>query len=419
MPSFGFRTKWGLVLLLFCATVLNYLDRQTLSVLAPSLQQEMELDNADLGWLFAIFYYLYTLSHFAVGLVLDRFNLRWCLAIAVIGWSVVTVVTGLATGFASLLVFRLLLGVAESANWPAALRILARTLPPEERALGNGIFTSGAAVGALIAPGMIFVLLAFLGWRPVFFILGFLGLLWAPIWLFFTRSPQLRGVWIGTLTEGGGTKGLLGVYRGFIRSRQFWWVLVVAVTVNPCFYYSVNWLPTYFVQVRGLVPGLNLGGILTIIYLSLDIGNIGGGASTLWLTGRNFSVEAARRIVFLSASGLVAACALVPFVTTTTSAVAALVAVNLGLGMWTSMYLTMAQEVSSRHVSTAAGTLSGFGSLAGAVAMWAVGRVTEQTGSFTIPMLSVSIALWLAAIAGWAASRRPDGDLLRETGKQE
>jgi ACS family hexuronate transporter-like MFS transporter len=405
--SLTFRTKATLVITLLLATILNYLDRQTISILAPTLQHQMGLNNEHLGWLFAIFYYSYTLFQFAVGPVLDRFNLRWCFATAVIAWSLAVGLTGLATGFASLLVFRFLLGVTEAANWPAGLRILVRTLPPEERTLGCGIFDGGAAVGALIAPVAIFALLGAFGWRSVFFCLGLLGLFWAPIWLFVTRSPELSPVWIGTQTEGGGAKGLLGVYRGFVRSRQFWWVLVVAVTVNPCFYFTVNWLPTYFVQARRLVPGTHLGGILTVIFLALDIGNIGGGACTLWLTRHNCSIETARRIVFLSATGLVGGCAAVPFVATAWGAVAALVAVNLGLGVWSSMYLTMAQEVSSANVSTAAGTLSGFGSLVGAFAMWAVGRLTNSAGDFTIPMVSVTVAIVLAAIAGWAASRQP------------
>jgi cyanate permease len=199
-----------------------------------------------------------------------------------------------------------------------------------------------------------------------------------------------------------------------VRSRQFWWVLVVAVTVNPCLYYSVNWLPTYFAQARGLPPGRHLGWVLTIIYLALDLGNLACGAVALWLTRRHCSVETARRIVFLPATALVGACVLVPFVGATSGAVAALVAVNFGLGVWVSMYLTMAQEVSSTHISTAAGTLSAFGSLVGALAMWAVGRVTQQTGSFTIPMVSVTVAIILAAIAGWAASR-PSTDRNRQT----
>src|SRR5438876_4039851 len=148
-------TKWRLCGLLFLATTLNYLDRQTMSILAPILQRDMHLDNEALGWLFAVFYYAYTLSHFAVGPILDRSHLRWAFGAAVLAWSTVSVMTGLATGFASLIIFRLLLGVMESANWPGAIRIVARALEPSERALGNGILTSGTSVGALLAPGVL------------------------------------------------------------------------------------------------------------------------------------------------------------------------------------------------------------------------------------------------------------------------
>jgi cyanate permease len=106
----------------------------------------------------------------------------------------------------------------------------------------------------------------------------------------------------------------------------------------------------------------------------------------------------------MTATGLVGLCAIVPFIARPWGAVAALVAVNMGLGIWNSMYLTMAQEVSSIHVSTAAGTLSGFGSLVGALTMWAVGNVTESIGGFTIPMIAVTVAITLAAVAGWAAT---------------
>ena len=155
--------KWGLCVFLFLATTLNYLDRQVMGILAPILQKEMRLGNEDLGWLFSVFYYSYTFSQFAVGLFLDRSNLRWTYGLAVITWSVVAALTGLASGFGVLLIFRLLLGVAESANWPGALRIVARALPPGERALGSGIFTSGTSIGALIAPGLVLGITSALG----------------------------------------------------------------------------------------------------------------------------------------------------------------------------------------------------------------------------------------------------------------
>jgi MFS transporter, ACS family, hexuronate transporter len=404
LKSLSFRIKAALVGTMLLSTILNYLDRQTISILAPTLQHRMGIDNEHLGWLFAVFYYSYTLFQFAVGPMLDRFNLRWCFAIAVTAWSLVSGFTGLAIGFTSLLAFRFLLGVTEAANWPAGVRVLERTLPPEERTLGCGIFESGAAIGALIAPAAVFALLAAFGWRSVFFCVGAIGLFWAPIWLFVTRKQELSQVWTSAPAEGGRFEGWLNVYRDFARSPRFWWVFMVSITVNPSFYFTMNWLPTYFVQARHLVPGAKLGGMLTFIYLALDVGNIGGGACTLWLT-RRYPIETARRIVFLTATALVTVCAFVPFVGTPWAAVAALVAVNVGLGVWSSMYLTLAQEVSSAHVSSAAGTLSAFGSLFGAFAMWAVGRVTNSAGDFTIPMMSVTIANWLAAVAGWASSR--------------
>jgi MFS transporter, ACS family, hexuronate transporter len=402
----SFRTKSALVTVLLLSTILNYLDRQTVSILAPTLQHQMNLDNAHLGWIFAIFYYSYTLFQFAVGPVLDRFNLRWCFALAVMAWSVVSGCTGLAIGFVSLLAFRFLLGVTEAANWPAGLRVLARTLPPEERTLGCGIFDSGAAVGALIAPAAIFALLAAFGWRSVFFCMGLLGFLWAPIWLLVTRGLELSHVWIPSRSGGSAIRELLSVYGEFIHSRNFWCVFIVSITVNPCFYFTVNWLPTYFVQSRHLVPGARLGVMLTFIFLALDVGNVSGGACTLVLTRWRVSVETARRIVFLTATALVGACAYVPFVATPWGAVVALVAVNMGLGVWSSMYLTMAQEVSPTHISSAAGTLSAFGSLVGALAMWAVGHVTSSASDFTIPMVGVTAAIVLAAIAGFAVSHR-------------
>jgi ACS family hexuronate transporter-like MFS transporter len=263
-------------------------------------------------------------------------------------------------------------------------------------------------LGALIAPAAIFALLAAFGWRAVFFCVGAVGLLWAPIWLFVTRKRELSQVWVPAPAEGGRFDGLLNVYRDFIRSPKFWCVFVVSITVNPSFYFTMNWLPTYFVQARHLVPGARLGGMLSLIYLALDIGNIGGGACTLWLARRH-SIDTARRIVFSAATGLVAVCAFVPFVATPWAAVAALVAVNMGLGTWNSMYLTLAQEVSSANVASAAGTLSAFGSLFGAFTMWAVGRITNSAADFTIPMMGVTFAILFAAIASWVSSWVPSG----------
>src|SRR5262245_2932924 len=187
--------RWRLCALLFLATTLNYLDRQTVSILAPTLQKELHLDNAALGWLFAVFYYAYTFAQVAVGPLLDRFHLRWAYGLAVVVWSAVAVATGFVTGFAGLVIFRFLLGIAEAGNWPGATRVVARTFEPSQRSLANGIFTSGTSAGALVAPALIFAITAALGWRSAFFLLGLGGGVWFLVWVFATRSPKLERVW--------------------------------------------------------------------------------------------------------------------------------------------------------------------------------------------------------------------------------
>ena len=397
--------KWQICIVLFLATTLNYLDRQTMSILAPALQKELHLDNEALGWLFAVFYYAYTFSQMAVGPILDRANLRWAFTFAVLLWSVVSALTGLANGFVTLLIFRLALGVVESANWPAGMRVVSRLLEPRERALGNGIFTSGTSVGALVAPGLILGISAIFGWRLAFVLIGSLGAIWICGWLLMTRDRSMNPIWREPTPHGSdGLAGQRRIFQSILKSSRFLPVLAVAVLVNPCLYFSVNWLPTYFAQQRGLSPGREMGWILTAIYLGLDIGNLVCGAAILALTRWGRSVQLARRIVFLMATASVMCCAAVPILPIT-GAVIALAVVNFGLGIWVAIYLTMAQEVSSTHVSTAIGVLSGCGSLAGALAMWAVGRITRQTASFSIPMRVVAFAAVLAAIAGWMASR--------------
>ncbi len=390
-------SKWGICILLFLATTLNYLDRQTLSILAPIIQKEMGLDNEALGWLFAVFYYAYTFSQFGIGLILDRSNLRWAYGLGVLAWSAACALTGLSTGFWSLIFFRLLLGVMESVNWPAALRIVSQVLEPQDRPLGNGIFTSGTSIGALIAPASILGITALWGWRYAFVAVGLLGAVWFAAWLTFSRSLP------SSAPRPSGSR--FSSYAQILRTPQFWRVFAVTILVNPLLYFHVNWLPTYFVQQRHLDPGAQLSVILTAIYVGLDLGYLASGAAATLLARYGLHVLTSRRLVLTAASALLLLSAAVPLLPLR-PAIAALIVTNFAVGVWLPVYLTLAQEVSSTHISTAAGLLGGSGSLAGALAMWAVGRITKLTASFTIPLVAVAVAALLAAAAGAAATRR-------------
>jgi ACS family hexuronate transporter-like MFS transporter len=395
------RPRWIICILLFLATTLNYLDRQTMGILAPLMQRELGLDNESLGWLFAVFYYAYTLAQFGIGGWLDRANLRWAYGLAVVAWSAVAALTSLAVGFAGLIVFRLLLGIMESANWPAAIRIVARVLPPHERTLGNGLFTSGTSIGALIAPLMILGIAGRFGWRWAFVAVGSLGLVWFAAWLGATASEELSSVWVdpGRASAPGGWSA----YRQILSAAPFWRVFTVSILVNPCLYFNLNWLPSYFVQTHGLSAGPQLAWMLTAVYIGLDLGYLASGGAVLWLSRAGMRLHTARRLTFLAATALMCVSAAVPLMPRLEVAAIALIAVNFGAGVWISIFLTLAQEVATVHISTAFGLLGGSGSLAGALAMWAVGKITKQTGNFTIPLIAVAVAAILAAGAGLAA----------------
>jgi ACS family hexuronate transporter-like MFS transporter len=400
------RKAWWLCGLLFGATTLNYLDRQTIAILAPTIQKEMHLDNAALGWLFSGFYYSYTFAQFGIGLILDRTNLRIAFGAAVLAWSVASGLTSLSVGFGSLLFFRLLLGIAESANWPASLRIVARALPPRDRSLGNGIFTSGTSIGALIAPSLIIALASYFSWRWAFLAVASLAFIWLAFWIVFTKDRQFDPVWIPRERERV-PSGV--VYRQLLRSARFWRALILTMTVNPCLYFNLNWLPTFFAQQRGIISGKELSIALTSVYLGLDLGYLACGV-LVRLFSSSKSIARARRITFSLASILLCGSFFVPAVHAVSATVVLLAIVNFAIGIWISMYLTLAQEVSNEHVSTAAGLLGGAGALGGALAMWAVGRVTQATGSFAVPMTAVALAGLIAAAAGYAITSN-DGPL--------
>jgi cyanate permease len=226
--------------------------------------------------------------------------------------------------------------------------------------------------------------------------------------LFITGGTELEPVWREPHAKQNGLPPFqLSIFVDIVKSRGFFWVLVVSILVNPCLYFSVNWLPTYFAQQRALAPGVQLGWILTLIYLGLDIGNLVCGTVILAMVRRGYAVLAARRIVCLAVTVPLLLCASVPFLPLLYQAVAVLVGVNIGLGIWVAAYLTMAQDISKANVSTTIGILSGSGSLAGALAMWAVGKVTQATASFAIPMATFALASGVAAVAGYMASREP------------
>ena len=178
---------------MFASTVLNYMDRQTVSLVGSQIRQAFAIKQyEDFGWVLSAFVMTYALFQVPAGYLVDRWDLRWSYAAAVAWWSLAALATSVVPSLGMLLVCRALLGVGESFNWPCALKVTARVLPPSDRSLGNGIFNSGAAVGAVVTPLVVNMLTPRFGWRTTFAVIGSAGFVWVAIWLFLVRGEQRR-----------------------------------------------------------------------------------------------------------------------------------------------------------------------------------------------------------------------------------
>src|SRR5918993_5922476 len=185
------RLRWYIGGLLFLSTVINYIDRQTLSVLAPYLKTEYQWSNTDFAWVLIAFRIAYTVGQTIAGRVVDRLGTRRGLSLAVLWYSVAAMATSMAVGFKSFCAFRFLLGLGESANWPGATKAVAEWFPRRDSGWAVALFDSGSSIGAALAPFIVLGVYQATGsWRPAFIVTGVLGLLWIPLFRWLYRSPE-------------------------------------------------------------------------------------------------------------------------------------------------------------------------------------------------------------------------------------
>ena len=349
---------WGICWLMFASTVLNYMDRQAIALVGPQIKSRFLLDNVGFGWVLAAFQLTYAFFQWPAGYVVDRWDVRRTYAGAVLWWSLAGIATAFAPTLGILMVFRAFLGMGESFNWPCALRVTAGVLPPSDRSLGNGIFNSGAAIGAVLTPLIVVPLAVRLGWRSPFLVVGAGGLVWVAAWLVLTRGARLADA-TPPRTEGDhpglssqARRGFLtvvvlavatalsGLYYGLpavwwgiavlmigllvaslvmppewlagadwarslgevVRHRRFWVAAAVGVTINVTWHFLVNWMAIFFQEERRL--GLLVGGMVSALpFLAADVGNLGGGVLTRSLTRRGLTTARRGKVVMVICLG--------------------------------------------------------------------------------------------------------------------
>jgi ACS family hexuronate transporter-like MFS transporter len=409
------KRRWIICGLLFLATLLNYLDRQTISVTSSKIAAEMHLTDGALGQLFSAFLFAYGISQLVVGMILDRLGVALAYAIAVVAWSLAGASSALTTTFGMLFVTRLLLGVCEAPNWPLALRVVGRVFPAKERALASGLFQSGTSIGALVAPPVIIALTTAYNWRLSFFVVGALGLLWALLWLGWFKRQPMPGLQSapasGEVATGAGPASLIGDFTPknlgeILRSRIFWGLLLANNIASPLQYFYVTWLPRYFEKYAGVGFGKELAHRLIVVFLALDLGLWTGGA-VVALLARRMEVRKARLTVTTIGTACMAAIPLVSMTGDLNAITAVICVATFGLGWFMVNYLSFLSEVSLTKTSTVAGLSGGTGSLTGAGFIWLVGNTVEKSGGFGVAFLMAGLLPLLALGGMWLSAGFP------------
>lgn len=379
--------RWWITALLFLSTVINYMDRQNLSILARTIQDELKISDMQYAGVVQAFLLAYTLSYIVAGRIADRIGTRASMAVFVIWWSIADMMTSLSRSVWSLGFFRFLLGMGEPGNYTAAPKAVSEWFPPKERGLVIGIYTAGATLGATIAPPVIAYLSATVGWRAVFICTGSLGLVWLIPWLWLYRKPEDHphaGAEELELIRAGDAESAVeqadeatpagGVWRAILTKKATWLLMFGRMITDPVWYFYLFWFPKYLTDSRHLALP-ELARIAWLVYLAADIGCVTGGYLSGWLIRRGFTPPASRMRVMALAAMLLPLSPLVAYAPTPLLAVlVASVAAFSHLAWQISLSTLIVDIYPKRLVGTVFGLVAAGSGFGGMVSMNLVGR---------------------------------------------
>ena len=314
--------RWWIVALIFGASVLNYVDRQALSILAPTIQKDLKLSNEDYASVLNWFLIAYTTASLLSGKVVDKLGVRVGLALFVGWWSVANILTGFARSMGTLGVFRFMLGLGEAGNWTAAPKAVAEWFPARERGIAIGIYTLGATLGATIAPVLIVAVASWHSWQAAFVVTGIAGLLWLVPWLWLYRRPEehpriseseraliAAGADAAVVTASAADWGKWWQLFG---RREVWLLIFGRMLTDPVWYFFQFWFAKYLYDGRGLSQQQLQ--VTFVIFLAADIGVLGGGWFSGMLIKRRHPPATSRLWVMLGCAALVPLAAAIPHI---------------------------------------------------------------------------------------------------------
>jgi len=398
------RLRWRIGALLFASTVINYIDRQSLSVLAPFLKSDYHWTNAQFALVIIAFRAAYSIGQAIAGPIIDRVGTRNGLTVSVLWYSFAAMLTPLASGLRSLCGFRFLLGLGEAANWPGATKAVSEWFPRSERGWAVALFDSGSAVGGAIAPVLVLSLYhAFGSWRPAFAVPGLLGLAWLAVWRRVYRRPEEH-----PRISAAERKMILddreidrmempkARYRDVLRMRETWGIILGKTLTDPVWFFITDWFAVYLVSKHIRLEE----GVLAfwIPFLAADAGNFLGGGISSRLVKRGWNVVAARKAVCI-VCGLGMTLLIPAIATSNLFALAGLFSISTCCyAAWSTMALTLPSDVYPNHFVATVSGLSGAGAGIGTIISTFLIGWTADRYSFEPILIAASLIPLVATV---------------------
>lgn len=375
--------RWYVAALLFISTVINYIDRQALSVVAPVLTRELHITQVEYGNIVQAFLVAYTIMYVVSGVLADRWGTRLSLAIFVGWWSVSNALHMLARSALQLAGFRFLLGVGEPGNYMAAAKAISEWYPPKERGFVNGLLNAGSALGAIIATPLVVWLTLHYGWRSSFLATGAFGFVWLAAWLALYRlpgeHPYITAAEIDYIQSSPGELDSAPPARWaeLWKQREVWGLLLARFFSDPVWWFYLFWMPKYLVEQRGFTLA-EIGIFAWLPYLTSDLGSLAGGwISGRLLNGRRTALQA-RYATMLPAVAIMPASIAIPLIHSSALALAVICVVTMAHQVWKTNLMTITNDIYPvASVGSVSGIVSLGSGLGGAVFMDLTGRIVQ------------------------------------------
>jgi MFS transporter, ACS family, aldohexuronate transporter len=380
-PRWGYR--WTICALLFAATTINYIDRQVLGILAPTLQRELGWSEAQYGDIVSWFSFAYAFGFLGMGRLLDRIGVRRGFAASIVAWSLAAMSHALAVTAAGFSWARAALGLGESGNFPGAIKATAEWFPRRERALATGIFNAGSNVGAIAAPLMVPVITLAWGWRAAFVATGALGFIWLAFWLALYRRPEQRASAreLAYIRSDPAERTEPVAWLRLLRHRQTWAFFLAKGLTDPIWWFYLYWLPKFL----DANWGVKLAGVaapLIVIYLVADVGSVFGGWFSSALIKRGLTVNRARKTALLTAALLIVPTMFAPHARSMWLAVAIVSVAAAAHQWWSANLFTTASDMFPRRAVASVVGIGGFaGAMGGVLFQRLTGHILQVTHS--------------------------------------